>query len=112
VHRRLPSSGVAVVPFGGGTSVVGGVTPSWLLRCGDRLDLSRLNACSRSPRTTSRCLEPADRTEAEALLNARGFTLGHFPQSFEHATIRRLRRTRWPAGLDGLRALPTRSSSP
>ena len=36
----------------------------------------------------SAVLEPGLRgPEAEALLNARGYTLGHFPQSFEYATL-------------------------
>ena len=79
--------GVAVVPFGGGTSVVGGVAPvgSPVIA----LDLGRLDrllALSEDDRTA--VLEPGlTGPEAEALLNARGWTLGHFPQSFEHATI-------------------------
>jgi alkyldihydroxyacetonephosphate synthase len=81
---------IAVVPFGGGTSVVGGVAP---LRGAHRavvaLDLRRLDrlvALSETDRTAT--LEAGLRgPEAEALLNARGYTLGHFPQSYEHATI-------------------------
>ena len=82
--------GVAVVPFGGGTSVVGGVSP---LAGGHRavvaLDLRRLDQLlSLSETDLTAELEPGLRgPEAEALLNARGFTLGHFPQSYEHATI-------------------------
>ncbi|HUR13223.1 MAG TPA: FAD-linked oxidase C-terminal domain-containing protein [Mycobacteriales bacterium] len=82
--------GVAVVPFGGGTSVVGGVAP---LRGEHRaviaLDLRRLDrllALSETDRTAT--VEAGLRgPEAEALLNARGYTLGHFPQSYEHATL-------------------------
>jgi alkyldihydroxyacetonephosphate synthase len=78
------------VPFGGGTSVVGGVAP---LRGAHRavvaLDLRRLDrlvSLSETDRTAT--LEAGLRgPEAEALLNARGYTLGHFPQSYEHATI-------------------------
>ncbi|MCU1602645.1 MAG: linked oxidase domain protein [Frankiales bacterium] len=80
-------TGVTVVPFGGGTSVVGGVAP----RGGpvvalDLCRLDRLIALSEEDRTAT--LEPGlTGPAAEALLNARGWTLGHFPQSFEHATI-------------------------
>jgi alkyldihydroxyacetonephosphate synthase len=82
--------GIAVVPFGGGTSVVGGVEP-------DRgrfasvvsLDLSNLSALmALDPIARTATLGPGLRgVEAEALLNARGHTLGHFPQSYEYATI-------------------------
>ena len=79
--------GVTVVPFGGGTSVVGGVAP-----LGDSvvaLDLGRLDRLvSLSEEDRTAVLEPGlTGPAAEALLNARGWTLGHFPQSFEHATI-------------------------
>jgi alkyldihydroxyacetonephosphate synthase len=80
---------VAVVPFGGGTSVVGGVEP---LRGGfDRLvslDLGALRDVAVDERSRTATLGPGLRgPEAEAALNARGYTLGHFPQSFPYATI-------------------------
>lgn len=81
--------GIAVVPFGGGTSVVGGVEP---LR-GDHerlisLDLARLRF-SRLDRTSLTATLGAGLRgpEAEGTLRAQGVTLGHFPQSFEYATI-------------------------
>ena len=80
-------TGVTVVPFGGGTSVVGGVAPlgSSVVAL-DLCRLDRLLALSEEDRTA--VLEPGlTGPAAEALLNARGWTLGHFPQSFEHATI-------------------------
>jgi alkyldihydroxyacetonephosphate synthase len=81
---------VAVVPFGGGTSVVGGLTPESGSFTGTvALDLQRLNAL-RALDEESRLavLEPGLRgPQAEALLGARGFTIGHFPQSFEYATL-------------------------
>ena len=83
-------AGVAVVPFGGGTSVVGGVEP---LRGSHRaclaLDLGRLDRLLElDERSQVAWLEPGLRgPEAEALLAARGLTLGHLPQSFEYATI-------------------------
>ncbi|MUL43774.1 FAD-binding oxidoreductase [Streptomonospora sp. PA3] len=82
--------GVAVVPFGGGTSVVGGVEP---LRGGfpaavalDLRRLDRLVAVDTASRTAT--LQAGLRTpEAEELLAAHGLTLGHQPQSYEYATI-------------------------
>ncbi|KZB87774.1 alkyldihydroxyacetonephosphate synthase [Amycolatopsis regifaucium] len=81
---------VGVVPFGGGTSVVGGVSA---LR-GDKgavlaLDLTRLDdlvsidPVSRIAVLRAGVTGPA----ADRLLAAHGFTLGHVPQSYERATI-------------------------
>ncbi|MQA13754.1 MAG: FAD-binding protein [Pseudonocardiaceae bacterium] len=90
VLRSCAQHRVAVVPFGGGTSVVGGLTAR---RAGLRgvlaLDLARMNrllavdAESRTATLQPGLLAP----QAEELLGAHGFTLGHFPQSFEYASI-------------------------
>lgn len=90
VLARAAAAGVAVVPWGGGTSVVGGVDP--LRGAHDAvvsLDLGGLDRLvSLDERSELAVLDPGLRgPEAEALLNARGFTLGHFPQSFEYASI-------------------------
>jgi alkyldihydroxyacetonephosphate synthase len=81
--------GVAVVPFGGGTSVVGGIEP--LRGPHERLvslDLARLAGVEVDERSLTARLGAGLRgPEAEAALNARGVVLGHFPQSFEYATI-------------------------
>jgi alkyldihydroxyacetonephosphate synthase len=81
--------GIAVVPFGGGTSVVGGVEP--LGGPHDRvvsLDLRRLRAVEVDERSLTATLGPGLRgPEAEEALRAQGLTLGHFPQSFEYATV-------------------------
>jgi alkyldihydroxyacetonephosphate synthase len=90
VLQRCASDRVAVVAYGGGTSVVGGLTPKadgfagvvaldlrrldQLLELDEESRLARLGPGLRGP-------------EAEALLNARGYTIGHFPQSFEYATL-------------------------
>ena len=81
---------VAVVPFGGGTSVVGGVEPvgdgfegvvSLDLRGLDQvLDVDRV---SLTATLEGGLLGPA----AEARLGEHGLTLGHFPQSFEFSTV-------------------------
>ncbi len=90
VLRLCAEEGVAVVPFGGGTSVVGGVAA---LRGNAgavvSLDLQRCNRIvSVDEQALTAVLEPGLRGPvAEALLNERGLTLGHFPQSYEHASI-------------------------
>jgi alkyldihydroxyacetonephosphate synthase len=81
---------VAVVPFGGGTSVVGGLRPDAEGFTGVvALDVRRLNALVVvDEESRLAVLEPGLRgPEAEALLGARGYTLGHFPQSWEYATL-------------------------
>jgi alkyldihydroxyacetonephosphate synthase len=92
VQRALEvcaDEGVAVVPFGGGTSVVGGIEPlrgvhSRLIS----LDLARLREVEVDPRSLTARLGAGLRgPEAEAALKANGVVLGHFPQSFEYATI-------------------------
>jgi alkyldihydroxyacetonephosphate synthase len=90
VLRTCARSGCAVVPFGGGTSVVGGVSA---LRGSHRavitLDLVRLDRClAVDPMSLTATLEAGmTGPQAEAALAAHGLTLGHFPQSFEYATI-------------------------
>jgi alkyldihydroxyacetonephosphate synthase len=83
------AEGIAVVPYGGGTSVVGGVEP--LRGTHGRLislDLSRLRGVEVDERSLTARLGAGLRgPEAEAALAQRGVTLGHFPQSFEYATI-------------------------
>ena len=81
---------VAVVPFGGGTSVVGGVAPLRgdhaavialdMRRMSDVLDLDRESATV--------AVQAGVRAAAlERYLSARGLTLGHFPQSFEYVSL-------------------------
>ncbi len=81
--------GVAVVPFGGGSSVVGGLdavagSHSAVLS----LDLGGLRAVELDRASLTARLGPGLRgPEAEAALSRLGMTLGHFPQSYEQATI-------------------------
>jgi alkyldihydroxyacetonephosphate synthase len=81
--------GVAIVPFGGGTSVVGGVEP--LRGTHGRvvsLDLGALRDVGVDERSLTARLGAGLRgPEAEAALGGHGLTLGHFPQSFEYATV-------------------------
>lgn len=81
--------GVAIIPFGGGTSVVGGVTPrrgshrSVLSMDLTGVDSMALDEVSQVARFGPGVQAPA----AEKFLRERGLTLGHFPQSFERASI-------------------------
>ena len=84
-------AGAALIPFGGGSSVVGGVEPA----VGDgfagtiSLDLKGLDQVlevdrtSRAARIQGGILGPA----LEAALRPHGLTLRHFPQSFEFSTL-------------------------
>jgi alkyldihydroxyacetonephosphate synthase len=83
-------SDVAVVPFGGGTSVVGGVSASAgshkALITLDLSGLARLTASD--PRSLTASAEAGIYGPAlEQALHANGLTLGHFPQSFEFSTL-------------------------
>jgi alkyldihydroxyacetonephosphate synthase len=81
---------VAVVPFGGGTSVVGGIAP---LRGSHAavisLDTARLDGVIALDRE-SRTVTVGGGLRAPALeryLGEQGLTLGHFPQSFEYVSL-------------------------
>ncbi len=81
---------IAVVPFGGGTSVVGGLAPEVEGFAGTiALDLARMSALLSVDHTSlTATFQPGVRgPQAEALLAAEGLTLGHFPQSFEYASL-------------------------
>ena len=81
---------VALVPFGGGTSVVGGLVARRDGYAGVlALDLRRLDALVSVDAESGTAVLQAGLLgpEAEAALAAHGLTLGHFPQSFEYASI-------------------------
>jgi alkyldihydroxyacetonephosphate synthase len=81
---------VAVVPFGGGTCVTGGLAARRDGFAGlVSLDLVRMKRLlSVDHESMTAVLEPGLRgPEAEALLAAEGVLIGHYPQSFEFATI-------------------------
>ncbi|MCA9541628.1 MAG: FAD-binding oxidoreductase, partial [Myxococcales bacterium] len=81
-------AGVAVVPYGGGTSVVGGVTYAgerpWVsLDLGGFDQALEIDPLSRLARLQAGLTGPA----VEAALAPHGLTLRHFPQSFEFSTV-------------------------
>jgi alkyldihydroxyacetonephosphate synthase len=83
------AEGAAVIPFGGGTSVVGGVEP----RTGERpvvsLDLRRLDRVLEvDPRSlAARIQAGAVGPRLEEQLREHDLTLRHYPQSFEYSTL-------------------------
>ena len=82
--------GIAVVPFGGGTSVVGGLDPTrGAFTAVVSLDLRRLNQLLGLDEISGEAELGAGLTgpQAEELLGALGFSIGHFPQSFQFASI-------------------------
>jgi alkyldihydroxyacetonephosphate synthase len=82
--------GIAVVPFGGGTSVVGGLDPiRGRFRAVLSLDLHRFDTLESLDEISHEAVLGAGLTgpQAERLLAAHGFELGHYPQSFWYATI-------------------------
>lgn len=90
ILRYCSQHRIAVVPFGGGTSVVGGLDPD---RAGFdavvSLDLRHFDRLISLDEVSGQAIFEAGVTgpDAERLLGAQGFSLGHFPQSFEYATI-------------------------
>lgn len=90
VLRVCDERRIAVVPFGGGTSVVGGVDPErGTQRAVIALDLARTAALLDLDETSLLATFGAGTTgpQAEELLGARGYTIGHFPQSFAYASL-------------------------
>ncbi len=81
----------AVVPFGGGTSVVGGVEPiaDARHRAVVTIDLKLLDRVLEVDRTSlaARIQAGATGPALEAQLSEHGLTLRHFPQSFQFSTL-------------------------
>ena len=90
VLAACSEAGVAVIPFGGGTSVVGGVEA---LRgphaAAISLDLTRMDGVLHVDQVSlTAALEPGILgPDLEHRLGSAGLTLGHFPQSFEFSTV-------------------------
>ncbi|WP_185975943.1 FAD-binding oxidoreductase [Mycolicibacterium sp. 018/SC-01/001] len=90
VLRFCADHSIAVVPFGGGTSVVGGLDPvRGDFKAVVSVDLHRFDALHSLDDVSWEAELGAGLTgpDAERLLGERGFSLGHFPQSFCFATI-------------------------
>lgn len=84
VHHDLQA-----IPYGGGTSVAGHVTPQASPKPLLTLSLARMNRLLELDETSQiACFGPgANGPQVESQLRARGFTLGHYPQSWELSTL-------------------------
>jgi alkyldihydroxyacetonephosphate synthase len=82
------SAGAAAIPFGGGTSVVGGVEPRGL-GAAVSIDMRSLDRVLEVDATSRAALIQAGATgpRLEDQLREHGLTLRHFPQSFEYSTL-------------------------
>nr|WP_261862028.1 FAD-binding oxidoreductase [Mycobacterium marinum] len=90
ILRYCSDQGIAIIPFGGGTNVTGGLDPNrGQFSAVISLDLRRFNELHSLDEVSGIAELGAGVTgpDAERLLGERGFSLGHFPQSFEYATI-------------------------
>ncbi len=90
ILRYCSERRIAVIPFGGGTSVVGGLDPIRAeFGAVVSLDLRRFDQLISLDDVSGQAVLGVGVTgpNAERLLGAHGFSLGHFPQSFEYATI-------------------------
>jgi len=137
IVRIALSANAVVIPFGGGTNISGSLeAPRFEKRCVISVDMARMgnvldiDEVSRLARVQAGALGP----EIERYLNARGWTLGHFPDSFNHSTLggwiatrssgmqsdkygdiadlTRAVRVVTPAGLLVTRAVPSASTGP
>ncbi|MEM9070736.1 MAG: FAD-binding oxidoreductase [Myxococcota bacterium] len=90
VLKLCAEEGIAAIPFGGGSSVVGGVEATTGAHAASiTIDTTRMD------RLLS--VDPVSQTatfqagiwgpDLEEALQRRGFTLGHYPQSFEFSTL-------------------------
>ncbi|TDP96655.1 FAD-binding oxidoreductase [Labedaea rhizosphaerae] len=82
------SSDIAVIPYGGGSSVVGGIEPRFdgpavTVDLGHLAAVSEVDSVSRAARIQAGVLGPA----LEDQLRPHGLTLRHFPQSFEFSSL-------------------------
>lgn len=80
---------VNLIPFGGGTSVVGHINPLSEGKPVLTIDMSRMNNLIEFDSTSQLATFEAGVSgpDLEAILKKRNFTLGHFPQSFEYSTL-------------------------
>ncbi len=78
-----------LIPYGGGTSVLGHINPVESERPNVTIDTTRLNKITGFNERNQVALIGAGirGPNLESSLNAQGYTLGHFPQSFEQSTL-------------------------
>lgn len=86
----IVAADAVLIPFGGGSNIVGALEPrAWEERVVVSIDLGRMNRVieiddeAGLARIQAGALGPA----LEEQLNRRGWTMGHFPDSFTHSTL-------------------------
>lgn len=81
--------GAAVIPYGGGTSVAGHINVHDAAQPTLCIDMRRMRSLIALDREAQLATFGAGVTgpDLEAQLRAHGYTLGHFPQSFEYSTL-------------------------
>lgn len=87
--RYARACGAVIIPYGGGTSVCGQLQAGARGRPTLTVAMGRMRALSKLDREARLATFGAgvDGPELEARLRAHGYTLGHFPQSFEYSTL-------------------------
>ncbi|GBD83697.1 putative FAD-linked oxidoreductase [bacterium BMS3Abin02] len=81
--------GARLIPYGGGTSVLGHINPQPDDRPVVTIDMRRINQLLHFDEVSRLATFGAGVSgpDLEGQLRARGYTLGHFPQSFEYSTL-------------------------
>ncbi|MDR1966971.1 MAG: FAD-binding oxidoreductase [Synergistaceae bacterium] len=92
IMRLANAHGVGIIPYGGGSGIVGGTIP----QNGQVIvDTKRLTGFSvNAANLTARGGAGLSGAEFENLLNRRGYTSGHYPQSFQSACLGGMAATR------------------
>jgi alkyldihydroxyacetonephosphate synthase len=137
IVQLAASAGIVVIPFGGGSNIAGSLEPiAGEERTIISLDLGRLDQVIDIDEGSglARIAAGAQGPDIEAQLNPRGWTMGHFPDSFTHSTVggwvatrssgmqsdvygdiadiaRGMRMVR-PDGITAIRAQPSASTGP
>ena len=137
VLRAALDADAVVIPFGGGTSISGSLeAPGDEVRPVVSVDLARMDRVLEIDETSrlARVQAGVYGPRLEEQLNARGWTVGHYPDSFTHSTlggwiatrssgmqsdrygdiadVTRGLRVVTPAGLLAVRAVPSTSTGP
>lgn len=81
--------GIALIPYGGGTSVVGHLAVTESVQPILSVDMARMSQLLNLDKEAQLATFGAGvfGPDLEAQLRAHGYTLGHFPQSFEYSTL-------------------------
>lgn len=87
--KYAKEAGARVIPYGGGTSVVGHITPCPNDKPVLSLSLEKMTRLLDLDETSRLATFQAGVAgpQLEEQLKSRGYTLGHFPQSFEYSTL-------------------------